>query len=67
MSELIFLLMGVVIGLACGVLISLIGLELIHKEEKKPTIDREVYKTIGSDISLFEFMYGDNKHIPRID
>ena len=65
--ELIFLLIGIVIGLTCGVLISSVGLELIQKEGKKPIIDKEVYKTIGPDVSLFEFMYGDSKHIPRID
>lgn len=65
--ELIFLLMGIMIGLACGVIVSIMNLEMMNKEEMKPTIDREVYNTIGSDISLFEFMYGDNKHIPRID
>ena len=67
MNELIFLLMGIMIGLACGLLISLMGFELIHKEEKKTAIKKEVIQTIGSDISLFEYMYEDNKHIPKIN
>lgn len=65
--ELIFMLIGIMIGLACGVLISLLGLEAIYTEEETPAIEKEVIETNGSDVSLFEYMYEDNKHIPRID
>ena len=57
--EIIFLLMGVSIGLTAGGLISCIALEkIVNQEAKKPNIEKEVYKTIGSDISLYELTYG---------
>ena len=59
--DLIFLLMGIVIGLTSGGLISLVGLE--SKEEKKTVIKKEVVRTIDPEISLFEYMYDEWKSL----
>lgn len=62
MSELIFLLMGVMIGLAGGGLIACAFLESVKdKVKEKPAIQKEIYKTIGPDISLYEYTYGGKK------